>query len=151
MTKLVIPAAKTVEWSTPPWLFNQLHREFHFTVDAASSDENAKLPRHWTKEDSAFDHDWTGERIFCNPPFGAKELELFTARAYNSSCLAVFVVPVKADQMWWHRYALQSEIRFIRGRVTFGDAANCFPGPIAVLVFGTGRTGCFSMEKEHAK
>lgn len=30
------------DWETPQKLFDQLNEEFHFTLDAASSDQNAK-------------------------------------------------------------------------------------------------------------
>lgn len=42
------------DWETPPWLFDRLHREFRFDVDAAASAGNAKLPLFWTLlEDAA--------------------------------------------------------------------------------------------------
>jgi phage N-6-adenine-methyltransferase len=143
---LRIPKASTVQWATPLWLFDLLDSEFHFTVDAAASDELHRLPRYWTIRENALAQDWTGERVFCNPPYGVAELSAFCYKAFVSSCIAALIVPVKADQSWWHDYALRSEIRFIRGRVTFGEADNCFPGPIAVLVFGTGRTGAYSLQ-----
>jgi site-specific DNA-methyltransferase (adenine-specific) len=145
-SKLRIPQASTVEWATPDWLFSLLHREFRFTVDAAASKEHHRLERYWTVQQNGLAQDWTGERVFCNPPYGAKELGAFACKAWSSSCIAALVVPVKADQGWWHDYALRSEIRFIKGRVSFGDADNCFPGPIAVLVFGTGRSGAYSLQ-----
>ncbi len=150
-SKLNIPAAATVEWSTPSWLFNLLDDEFRFTVDAASSDDNHKCERYWTVKQNGLAQDWTGERVFCNPPFGAVELGAFCCKAWSSSCVAAVVVPVKADQGWWHDYALRSEIRFVKGRVTFGDADNCFPGPIAVLVFGTGRAGAYSLKTKQTE
>jgi site-specific DNA-methyltransferase (adenine-specific) len=151
MSKLSIPPAATVEWSTPDWLFDLLHGEFRFTVDAAASDANHKLPRYWTVKQNGLAQDWTGERIFCNPPWGARELSAFVAKGYASSCVAVFVVPVKADQGWWHDYALRSEIRFIRRRVAFGDADNVYPGPVAVLVCGTGRVGAYSLQTKQTE
>jgi site-specific DNA-methyltransferase (adenine-specific) len=152
MTKSYMPPAKTVEWSTPQWLFDALDAEFHFTVDAAASAENAKCERYWTKHREVECSEWVGQRVFCNPPFGVKDLAKFSERAcWSVRCPNTgphaMIVPVKADQRWWHDYALQAEIRFIRGRVTFGSAPSCFPGPIAVLVFGTGRSGCYSMER----
>lgn len=144
-TLRILPA-KTVEWATPQDLFDLLDREFRFTVDAAASDDNAKCARYWTVRQNGLAQDWTGERVFCNPPWGAKEIAAFVYKGFVSSCVAVYVVPVKADQGWWHDYALRAEIRFIRGRVTFGVADNCYPGPVAVLVFGTGRTGAYSLQ-----
>lgn len=55
--------------STPASLFDPLHAEHRFTVDAAASPANAKLPRFWTLEDDALSRSWAGERVFCNPPY----------------------------------------------------------------------------------
>ena len=37
-------------WETPQSLFNALDSEFHFTLDVAASDQNAKCKRYYTKE-----------------------------------------------------------------------------------------------------
>ena len=87
-------------------------------------------------------------RVFCNPPFTVEALTAFSRMPLIFDCVAAFVVPVKSDQAWWHHNVIpHAEIRFIKGRVTFGDAANCYPAPVAVLAFGTGRTGSYTMEK----
>jgi hypothetical protein len=49
--------------------FGLLHERFRFTVDAAAAPHNARLPRYWTREDSALEQDWRGERVWCNPPY----------------------------------------------------------------------------------
>ena len=40
------------DWETPQSLFDQLDEEFHFTLDAASNDQNAKMrtPLHSRKQ-----------------------------------------------------------------------------------------------------
>ena len=62
----------TEEWSTPQELFDQLDSEFHFTLDPCSTDENAKCEKHYTKADDGLSKDWTGEVVWCNPPYGRK-------------------------------------------------------------------------------
>ena len=49
------------DWETPQELFDQLDRMFHFTLDAASSDENAKCKKHFTAEDDGLKQNWGGE------------------------------------------------------------------------------------------
>ena len=49
-----------MNWETPQELFDQLDAEFHFTLDAASSDANHKCPKYFTAENSAFNHEWGG-------------------------------------------------------------------------------------------
>ncbi|MEO2336310.1 DNA N-6-adenine-methyltransferase [Bifidobacterium longum] len=58
------------DWETPQKLFDQLNEEFHFTLDAASSDQNAKCEHHYTASNSGLEHSWEGETVFCNPPYG---------------------------------------------------------------------------------
>lgn len=60
----------TVEWETPQDFFDRLNDEFHFTLDPCSTDENAKCRKHYTKADDGLAQDWSGETVFCNPPYG---------------------------------------------------------------------------------
>ena len=46
------------EWETPPELFNELDERFHFTLDVASTDQNALCERHYTKEQNGLIHGW---------------------------------------------------------------------------------------------
>jgi site-specific DNA-methyltransferase (adenine-specific) len=121
-------------------VFAPLHRLYHFTIDAAASAVNSRLPRYWTKEKNGLLQDWTGERVWVNPPFGARELDAWTNKArlaVLTGCeLVVMIVPVKSDQAWWHTSAMSAtEIQFIRGRVTFGGASASYPGPCAILMW----------------
>jgi site-specific DNA-methyltransferase (adenine-specific) len=135
-----MPQAKRQDWETPWWLFDLLDDEFDFTVDAAANDQNAKMDRYWTEEIDGLAQDWIGETLFINPPFRARDLKKWTERAWHASRDAltrvVMVVPVKADQSWWHEFAIKTEIRFIKGRIKFVGAKNTITGPVAVLVFG---------------
>ena len=58
------------EWTTPKWLFDELDSEFHFTLDAASTHENALCEMHYTAEDDALSKSWDGETVWLNPPYG---------------------------------------------------------------------------------
>lgn len=51
-------------WETPQALFNELDREFHFTLDAAASDKNHKCPKYYTEADDGLLQDWAGETVF---------------------------------------------------------------------------------------
>ena len=140
MAEAYMPKAKTEVWATPQYLFDRLDLEFGFTVDAAALPDNAKCERYWTPETDGLSQSWYEETVFCNPPYGSLALQQWTEKAWletrEPKTTAVMVVPVKSDQYWWHHYAMASEIRFIRGRVNFGDADSSYPGGIAILVFG---------------
>ena len=60
------------EWTTPRWLFDLLDEEFHFTLDAASTDENALCERHYTEDDDSLSKSWDGEIVWLNPPYGRR-------------------------------------------------------------------------------
>lgn len=139
--RATMPQSKTCVWATPGWLFRILDREFAFTVDVAAGPENAKCARFYTKEQNGLLQDWRGETVWCNPPYDSRSLAAFVGKGWQSVqddplTVAVFLVPVKSDQAWWHEYALQAEIRYIRGRVAFGDGEGTAPMPVCLLVFG---------------
>jgi site-specific DNA-methyltransferase (adenine-specific) len=47
-------------WETPQKLFDELDAEFHFTLDAAASDENHKCARYFTQKDDGLRQNWGG-------------------------------------------------------------------------------------------
>lgn len=77
-----IDKAKTVEWETPQDLFDRLNDEFHFTIDACASKDNAKCKRYFTKEQDGLKQDWTGEVVWCNPPYG-RQLPLWIKKCHD--------------------------------------------------------------------
>lgn len=48
-------------WETPQSYFEELNERFNFTLDAAASNENAKLSNYYTVEDNALIKKWGGE------------------------------------------------------------------------------------------
>lgn len=107
---------------TPRSLFQQLDDEFHFTLDAASSDANALCDRHFTEADESLWQPWAPAIVWCNPPYG-RGLERWVRKAWEESCVGatvVLLVPATSDTGWFHDYALRyGEVRFIRGRVDY--------------------------------
>ena len=49
MMSEVMFSSKRKDWETPKELFDELDREFHFTLDPASTDENALCKKHFTR------------------------------------------------------------------------------------------------------
>ena len=54
---------------TPKIIWDELSKEFNFTVDACASDKNHLLPKYWTKENSALDKNWDNEVVYCHPMY----------------------------------------------------------------------------------
>ena len=129
----------TEEWATPKDFFDALDAEFHFTLDPCSTDDNAKCAKHFTKEQDGLSQDWTGERVFCNPPYG-REMPRWIAKCAEHGMrvgIAVMLIPARTDTKAFHEYIYhKAEIRFIRGRLKFGGAKNSAPFPSMVVVFG---------------
>jgi phage N-6-adenine-methyltransferase len=111
-------------WATPPEVFEPLHAEFGFTLDACATPENAKLPRYFTEEQNGLEQSWAGERVFMNPPYG-KEVYAWVRKARMESvvhrrALVVGLLPASTDLKWWHEDVVgHAEVRYIRGRVRF--------------------------------
>lgn len=63
-------SSKTDDWATPQDLFDKLNTEFNFTLDPCATSENAKCSKFYTKKDNGLSKDWSGEKVFCNPPYG---------------------------------------------------------------------------------
>lgn len=48
----------------------------------------------------------------------------------------VMLIPARTDTIYFHEYIYhKAEIRFIKGRLKFGDAKNAAPFPSMVVIF----------------
>ena len=132
-------SSNTPEWETPQDFFDALNAEFHFTLDPCSTDANAKCEKHYTRQQDGLAQDWTGETVFCNPPYG-REMPKWIAKCYNHMMggggTAVMLIPARTDTKAFHDYIYgKAEIRFIKGRLKFGGSNNSAPFPSMVVVF----------------
>lgn len=124
------------QWETPGWLFSALCDVLSrrglpsFTIDAAASAENTKLPRYWTVSDNALDQSWAGERVFVNPPFTNSAWQVWVEKAwrefyFNSCQVVAMILPASVDTKAFHDYIWPcgpwraSELFIPRGRVRF--------------------------------
>lgn len=119
-------SSKTVEWCTPKGLFDELNEEFHFTLDAAADDRNAKCDKYFTKETDGLSQDWSaaGGAVFCNPPYG-REIGQWVQKGFKEAekgVTVVMLIPARTDTKYFHEYIYgHAEIRFLKGRVKFTD------------------------------
>lgn len=113
----------SVHWATPKSLYAALNKEFSFTLDPCPLGSTTN-----------FDHEWRGDRVFCNPPYGPL-IGRYLAKAHEAA-LAVFLLPARTDTIWFHEYCLKAkEIRFLKGRLKFGDGKGRATFPSMVVVF----------------
>jgi len=128
-------SSKTCEWSTPQEIYDKLNREFHFTLDPCATPDNAKCEHYYTIEDNGLSYSWRGERVFCNPPYG-REIGKWVKKAAESQTLTVMLIPARTDTSYFHDYIYRkAEIRFLRGRLRFGDGNNNAPFPSMIVIF----------------
>ena len=59
-------------------------------------------------------------------------------QGYRGSTV-VCLVPARTDTAWWHDYAMEGDIEFLRGRLKFGGHKNNAPFPSAIVVFNIDR------------
>lgn len=143
MNTAIMFSSETDLWSTPQDFFDELNAEFHFTLDPCATRENAKCARFFTVEDDGLKQDWQGETVFCNPPYG-REIGKWVKKCYEESkkpgTTVVMLIPARTDTSYFHDYIYGKarEIRFIRGRLKFGDAKNSAPFPSAIVIFRGG-------------
>lgn len=80
-----------------------------------------------------------GERVFCNPPYG-KEIGKWVQKSLEESrkpnTLVVMLIPARTDTRYFHDFIYgKAEIRFIRGRLKFGNLKTAAPFPSMVVIF----------------
>lgn len=127
-------SSKTDMWATPQWFFDELDKEFHFTLDACAVKENAKCERFFSPEDDGLSKEWTGT-VWCNPPYG-RTVGQWVKKAAESKATIVMLLPARTDTKWFHDYIYQkAEVRFIKGRLKFGGCDNSAPFPSMVVIF----------------
>lgn len=126
----------TDEWATPQKLFDELDAEFHFDLDPCANEQNHKCQTYFTKEQDGLSFDWGGYKsVFCNPPYG-RQIGKWVKKAAESGTQVVMLVPARTDTKWFHEYIYgKAEIRFIRGRVRFGNSTENAPFPSMIVIF----------------
>lgn len=133
----VLHSSVSMEWRTPPALYETLNRKYHFTLDPAATQENHLASFYYTVDGMYLaDHRITGEdgltgswqdhRVFVNPPYG-RSIGRWVRKCYlendRGDALIVALLPARVGTVWWHRYvAPYADVEFLLGRLRFSDA-----------------------------
>lgn len=132
-----MPQSKTDEWATPRDLFESLDRKYHFNLDPCANAENHVCERYFTKEENGLLQDWSGARVFCNPPYG-KPLRDWVKKASeerDKAEIIVMLLPARTDTRWFHEYLYgKAQITFIKGRLRYNGCKDCAPFPSMIVV-----------------
>ena len=140
MNKDVLFSSASDVWATPQDFYDKLNKEFSFNLDPCALPENAKCEKFFTPEQNGLIQNWGGYTVFCNPPYGRK-ISDWVEKCYNESkkdnTTVVMLIPARTDTRYFHDfiYHKAKEIRFIRGRLKFGNSKNSAPFPSMVVIF----------------
>lgn len=151
-TAVMFSSAKD-EWATPDDFFREINRQFCFDVDAAANRHNAKC-RVWfgpggMLEDALTLAEWgrpyKPSVVWLNPPYSkCAEFVAKAAEQARKGNTVVMLIPSRTDTRFWHEHIWDREkhqprpgveIRFIKGRLKFGEGKNSAPFPSVVIVF----------------
>ena len=102
-------SSKTDQWATPPDFFAELDQEFHFDLDPCADETNHKTQEYFTKEQDGLLQDWSGRRVFCNPPYG-RAIAAWVEKAYREGTkdgtIVVMLMPARTDTLYFHDFIL---------------------------------------------
>ena len=131
-----MPPSNTDSWSTPIHIYDELNSEFNFdNFDPCPLNENPSF--------NGLDIEWA-DSTFCNPPYsklkttiknGIGWIEKAHLEAQKGKKI-VLLIPARTDTQWFHDIILKYnyEIRFIKGRLKFGDANHSAPFPSMIII-----------------
>ncbi len=132
-------SSNTDNWATPQLFFDELNKEFCFTLDVCANYNNHKCPKYFDDVVDGLKQNWGSDTCFMNPPYG-REIGKWVKKAHETSSFfgntIVGLLPARTDTKWFHDYIYgKAEIRFVRGRLKFGDSKNSAPFPSMVVVW----------------
>lgn len=113
-------ANKSVDWYTPPWVFEALGLEF----DLDPCQPEAKIPwipakRHYCLADDGLEKKWDG-LVWLNPPYGKHTPDWLEKMHKHRNGIAL--VFARTDCKWFHDYCAKADaILFLSGRIKFVD------------------------------
>jgi DNA N-6-adenine-methyltransferase (Dam) len=131
---------RSVEWYTPPELFEALGITFELDPSAPPGGVPwVPAARHFSLEDDGLSQPWKG-RVWLNPPYGRDIGRWLERLAAHGDGLAL--VFARTDTAWFHRaFGAATAVCFIKGRLRFvpggGQAATGAAGaPSVLLAYG---------------
>lgn len=124
-------SSKSDNWATPKSFYDELNKEFKFN-------KFDPCPINNTFDGLKFETEWIG-RVFINPPYS--NIRAWLEKGLNELknkrvTLLVYLIPARTDTRWFHDLVYgKAELRFIKGRLKFGDHKNSAPFPSMLVIF----------------
>lgn len=134
----VLYSSRSEEWATPADFYATLDDEFGFTLDPCATRLNAKCRNYYTKADNGLVQDWGRHTVFCNPPYG-RDIGDWVKKCFlaaKAGATVVLLVHARTDTRFFHDWMYgKAELRFVRGRLKFGDSSQSAPFPSLVAIY----------------
>ena len=136
--------AETVEWDTPKRMVQSLREEFgDFDLDPATHQANPTgAKRFFTEKENGLIQPWNGGVVYVNPPYGRVILE-WVKKALEeyekgNAKRIIMLLPSRTCTRWFHLLYSRGdvEMRFIKGRLKYGDGSAPAPFPSLLVVIG---------------
>ena len=143
----VLFSSKRMDWETPQKFFDQLNAKYHFVLDAAAEDHNAKCRRYFTPEQNGLSQSWdVGGAVWCNPPYG-RSTGKWVKKAWQEAqkgVTIVMLIPARPDVSYFHDWIWgKAEVIFLRGRLKFElngiPAKNAAAFPSMLVIYNGGK------------
>ena len=124
----IMLSSKNQAWATRWEDFNEFNKRFNFTLDVCAGNDDQKCAKFFTPEQDGLSQDWSGETLWCNPPYG-REYPAWVKKGLldEPPSSGVVLIPARTDTAVFHDLILPSQkrgycdIEFLRGRLTFGS------------------------------
>jgi len=127
---------KSVDWYTPPWIFERLNLDFDLDPCAPIGGVPwIPAKKHYSLIDDGLTKDWGSDLVWLNPPYGVSTGAWLNKMHNHRNGIAL--VFSRTDCAWYHDFVAEADaILFLRGRVKFVDGLG---------VTGGSGAGCGSM------
>lgn len=130
----------TDDRQTHPMHFADLDaRHGPFTLDVAAAAHNTKCERYFDVDANGLEQDWSGERVWCNPPYS--DIAPWVRKAWASYAdtlgIAMLLPASRTEQQWWQlmiepyrdRARSPLTVEFLPGRMHFLRPGQTAVGP----------------------
>jgi len=124
-TRKKLCSSKKTEYETPKDLYAKLHKIHKFTLDPASTKNNALCKKFFTKKENGLEQSWKGERVFLNPPYG-RRVQYWIKKCHEEfkagTKVIVALLPARTCTKWFHQYIYKKpgvKCEFLKGRLFF--------------------------------
>lgn len=69
-------SSNSEQWATPKYIFDELNKEFDFTLDPCADAKNHKCENFFTKNENGLIQDWGGDASVLQPTLRKRNISM---------------------------------------------------------------------------